>query len=220
MAGFCCWFYYKVITMSNYLPDSLIPEQKEGAQSNTESFVEFDNLKKALHAYSLVKQRLLNVNRWKSLAGDGTANFQLIDSNGNDPHRMAKVGDYFQIDIPGPGSESGEGSDWVQIEDVKEVEENERQAIAIRVRPAANPLNSDPNTAHFFSGSSTSTFIVWREQNSVSAAVFGRNESPNTDNKNWTDKLRNTVVALGAMTGLAKLQWKSLVDGLLRIDKE
>lgn len=206
--------------MNNYLPDSLIPEQNEGAQSNTESFVEFDNLKKALHAYSLVKQRLLNVNQWENVAGEGTANFLLIDSNGDETHRIARVGDYFQIDIPGPGSETGEGDDWVQIEDIKEVEDGERQAIAIRVRPAANPHNSDSNTAHFFSGHATSTFIVWREQNRLSAGVFGRNELPNTDNKNWTDQLRNTVVALGAIAGLAKLQWKSLVDGLLRFDNE
>jgi hypothetical protein len=45
------------------LPDSLIPEQKEGAQSNTESVVELDNLEKALYACSVVKQRLLSVNQ-------------------------------------------------------------------------------------------------------------------------------------------------------------
>jgi len=206
--------------MNNYLTNSLIPEQNEGTQSNTESVIEFDNLQKTIHAYLLVKQRLLNVNQWKSLAGEGTANFQLIDSNGNESHHPAKVGDYFQIDVPGPGSQSGEGNDWVKIEDIKEVEQSETQAIAIRVRPVANPNNSKPNTAHFFSGSTTSSFIVWREQNSVSAGVFGRNESPNTENENWVDKLRNTVVALGAMGGLAKLQWKSLVDGLLRFDNQ
>jgi len=130
------------------------------------------------------------------------------------------VGDYFQIDIPGPGSESGVGDEWVQIEDIKEIDEGERQAIAIRVRPAVNPHNEDPNTAHFFCGNSTSTFIVLREQNSVSAGVFARNESPITDNKNWADKLRNTVVAPGARAGLAKLQWKRLADGFLRFDNE
>jgi len=61
--------------MSNCLPDSLIPEQKEGAQSNTESVVELDNLEKALYAYSVVKQRLLSMNQWESLAGKGTADF-------------------------------------------------------------------------------------------------------------------------------------------------
>jgi len=49
----------------------------------------------------------------------------------------------------------------------------------------------------------------------VFAEVNGRNEQPNTDAENLIDKARNIAVAAGAMLGFSKVQWKSLVDGLV-----
>jgi hypothetical protein len=45
--------------------------------------------------------------------------------------------------------------------------------------------------------------------------VYGRNEKPNTKAETAVDKARNTAVATGAISGFAKLQWKSLVNGLV-----
>jgi hypothetical protein len=70
--------------------------------------------------------------------------------------------------------------------------------------------------AHFFTEEATSNFMVKRVGNKVSAEVHGRNEKPNTEAEKLVDKARNTAVATGAVTGFAKLQWKSLVNGLIK----
>jgi hypothetical protein len=48
-------------------------------------------------------------------------------------------------------------------------------------------------------------------------AVYGRNEKPNLDTEKLADKLRNAAVAAGAITAFSKLQWKSLVNGLVAL---
>ena len=84
--------------------------------------------------------------------------------------------------------------------------------------PAASPsvtLNTKNDIAHFFSDEATSSFVVKREKNRVIAGVYGRNEKPNTDSETLTDSIRNTAMAAGALSGFSKIQWKSLVAGLL-----
>jgi hypothetical protein len=56
---------------------------------------------------------------------------------------------------------------------------------------------------------------VKRTGKTVSAAVHGRNETPNNADVGLHDKIRNTIVALSARIGLAGPQWKKLVNGFL-----
>jgi len=125
------------------------------------------------------------------------------------------LGDHFKINIPLLGNIGGEGYDWVQVEAIDNHSEKNREAIAIRVRPANDPSNTKEEITHFFSDEASSTFSVIRTDNAVTASVQGRNEKPNTDAGNVMDKIRNTIVATGAMMGLNKPQWKSLARGLL-----
>lgn len=189
----------------------LVPEQNEGIATNTESSAELATEQEAIAFLSEVKKRLLHVNGWHGIAGNATADFQLTDAEGNDVDRTAKVGDHFRIGIPAPGSQTGEGQDWVRIEAIDE----EADCLAIQVRPCTNPLNSQQDVAHFFSDSATSSFIVKRSGTLVTAGVYGRNEKPNTGAEKLVDKIRNTAVAIGAITGFSKLQWKSLVNALV-----
>ncbi|MBE7169285.1 MAG: hypothetical protein INR73_01780 [Williamsia sp.] len=202
--------------MKTNQPEDLIPEHKEGAKTNTESDAEFKSETEASRFYQMVRERLLDVNHWNKWAGEATARFQLRDAAGNKVNRLAQQGDYFQIDIPGPDGEKED--DWVRIEAIEEGEEGGGQMTAIRVRPAENPLSSKGETAHFFDAAATSTFVAKREGCKVIAGVYGRNEKPNTERENLGDKIRNAVVALGAMLGFSKLQWKSLVTGLVSKD--
>ena len=165
--------------------------------------------------YQEVKDRLLNVNQWQSYAGKASAAFVLCDEGGNPVERLPRKGDHFRIDIPGPGPVSGDGYDWVQIEAMEEMETPEREQITIRVRPATSPKNEKSDVAHFFSAEATSNFLVQRDGNTVTAAVLGRNEKPNTEADTIIDKARNTAVATGAVTAFSKLQWTSLVKGLI-----
>lgn len=194
----------------------IIPEQEGGVQTNTESAAELPSAEKAKDFYRIVKQRLLHVNNWHEIAGKLTADFQLTDEQGDEVKRSAEKGDHFRIDIPGPGPATGDGYDWVQIEEIEEKETEDEDYISIRVRPATNPKNDHPDVAHFFSDEATSCFIVKREGQKVTAGVYGRNEKPNTGAEKLVDKARNTAIASGAITGFSKLQWKSLVNGLVK----
>lgn len=195
--------------------DERIPEHHAGVQTNTESSTELDNTDQAIQLYHTARSRLLNVNQWHELAGSASAQFQLMNAQGNAVQRTAQKGDYFRIDIPGPGNQSGEGDDWVQIESIEEGNKNGEDFTAITVRPSSPPVNDSENVAHFFSEESTSTFMVRRADKKVIAGVYGRNEKPNTETNNIIDKIRNLVIASGAISGFSKVQWKSLVKGMV-----
>ena len=202
--------------MSEKNSEEAIPQQQSGIQTNTETSLELTSEKDARSFYQKVKERLLEVNSWHHYAGALTAGFQLTDKHGNEVSRPAEKEDHFKIDIPGPGPVTGDGFDWVQVEAIEEKEEGEEQSITMRVRPATNPNNDRNDVAHFFSEDATSCFMVKRQNNTVTAAVYGRNEKPNTHTETLSDKARNAAIAGGAITGFSKLQWKSLVNGLVK----
>jgi hypothetical protein len=147
--------------MSNYI----VPPQNGGVQTNTESWVELQNEEEAKNCFAKVKSRLLSINEWQHYAGNTTANFQLNDQNGNPVNRSPQKGDHFKIDIPAPGKKTGQGYDWVQVEDIEE----KKDYVGIRVRPATDPTKDGNDVAHFFSDESTSTFVAKREGKKITA---------------------------------------------------
>lgn len=194
---------------------STVPPNENGASSDTSHEVTLTDVAAAEVFFQTVRQRLLDVNRWHELAGKGSAEFQLVDAGGKPAHRAVRVGDFFKIDIPGPGTVAGEGYDWVRVEAIDQTKSDDGEMMAIRVRPANDPNRGAADIAHFFSDEATSTFSVIRLNKTIKAVVQGRNEKPNTQTGNVVDKVRNTVIAAGAMMGLNKPQWRSLVKGLL-----
>lgn len=192
--------------------ESILPENTTGIQTNTESSAEYDTEEEARKNFPLVMDKLFRVNEWHTLAGSSSADFQLRDKEGNEAERWVQAGDFISIDVPGPGSDTGEGHDWVEVEEINQ----QGDSVEMRVRPASNPRNERKDTAHFFSEEATSTFMVKREGRKITAGVYGRNEKPNTAAEKITDAIRNTAVALGAISGFAKIQWKGLVNGLVR----
>jgi hypothetical protein len=141
-----------------------------------------------------------------------------MNTNGEKLNRLAQPGDFIRIDIPGPGSATGEGYDWVRIESIDDQPNpgSDHESVVLQVRPASNPQNSDADIAHFFNNSATSTFMVERKSLRVTASIHGRNEVPNTDVERTVDKMRNSVVATAATSGFAALHWSLLVKGILR----
>jgi hypothetical protein len=146
-----------------------------------------------------------------------SATFQLTDQYGKEVNRTAEKGDYFKINIPAPGSVEGHGFDWVNIEAIEDISnpDGDIERVALRVRPASNPREKGENVAHFFSEDSTSSFIIERLGNQLKAAVYGRNETPNTSTSNLIDKVRNVIVGVTAILGFSNIQWKNLVKGLI-----
>jgi hypothetical protein len=196
--------------------ETLIPFQYTGKESNTTHSVEANNNHEAQNIFLAGRKNLLNVNNWHKLAGAASATFQLVDKTGNEVNRNVQVGDYFKINIPGPGTKNGQGYDWVRVEEVEEqIKHNFHVWVAIKVRPASSPTDSQQHTAHFFSNEATSSFVVERRGLIVTASVYGKNEKPNTYSDGLLTTLRNTLIAVIAMLGLNKPQWRSLVKGIL-----
>lgn len=198
-----------------------VPPQHTGAKSDIEHSVTLKTVDHAKSLFSLARKRLLDMSNWDKISDVSIAQFQLTTMRGKEVFRNAQRGDKLRISIPAPNTETGDGFDWVEVEEIRETNENtETESIAIRVRPCASPLNQSLNTAHFFTSDATSSFVVMRRGTTVKAEVHGRNEKPNTgESTNLFDKARNAAVAIGALVGMNKPQWNALVKGLLKTDR-
>jgi hypothetical protein len=196
----------------------LIPEQRQGKAITAEAKTTFPDAAQARVFYEEAKKRLLYVNNWRNILGKDGADFQLTNEKGNEVDRLAQKGDHFRIDIMGPGSKAGEGYDWVRVEDIKEVNTEDVDSIAIQVRPSSNPQTPNSNVAHFYAEKSTSTFVVTREGKNITASIYDRNIKANEETKEPLDKLRNAAVGLGAKHGFSKMQWQELADALVEVE--
>ena len=195
----------------------IVPDQRTGKAIDAESSVLMQNETSAKAFFEIVKNRLQYVNDWHKLTGDLSARFQLVNKEGVHVYRRALEGDYLKIDIPGPGNKTGRGYDWVQIEAIEDTSFADVERFGFRVRPAENPQSHRHDIAHFYSHESTSTFIVTRDGNRITAAISDRNTKPNKDAAFATDKLRDAVVGAVAAITFSKIQWKGLTDGLVRM---
>lgn len=204
---------------SNTLGRGHIPLQFKGSEMNAVEEAVMDSEEKAIAFFELVKKRLLDVNRWGELAELPMSTFRLTDKEGKEIAGSAKEGLYFKIDIPGPGTKTGDGFDWVFIESIQSEKYPDQEYLSMRVRPVANPSGERTDTAHFLENDATSTFQVKRIGNTLYAEEHGRNEVPNTKTENTMDNIRNTMVGWSAKLGMSYPQWKSLVKGLLHQDK-
>lgn len=205
--------------MADSKKTSLVPEQQTGKAIDAVSAVKLSNEEMAKEFFKIVKSRLQDVNNWGKIAGNLSASFQLVDNDGIEIQRSAQKGDYFKIDIPGPGNKTGEGYDWVQIEDIQSISLPDMEHFGFRVRPTDNPQSNRQDIAHFYSRESTSTFTVTRKGNKVTAGIYDRNTKPNKDANFTADKIRDAVVGTAGVISLSRIQWKNLTDGLLNIEQ-
>jgi hypothetical protein len=195
--------------------ESLVPEQEVGLQKDIVASVNCRSKFAARDLFHLARLRLFNVNAWGEISKGISSEFLLHDNNGEPVQRSAIKGDYFRIDLPGPGNVTGGGYDWVQVASIEDHQESDTEWALIQVHPACNPLNNIPDTAHFLEKRASSTFLVRREGSLVRAEIYGRNEVANMKSDSTLDKIRNAVIAVGAWTGLSDIQWHNLAAGLV-----
>lgn len=193
-----------------------VPGQHRGDSVTAESSRTFDDVTAAKAFFFQAEAKLLDINQWHDQASEALARFILTDPAGNPATGPAKQGLLIKIDIPGPGSESGGGYDWVKIEEIKRADAADVQSTALRVRPIAAPGSEADEPTHFYDEKSTSTFTLTREQTTVTAAIYDRNINPNTEADSLLDKVRNAITGLVGEKVFSKIQWQSLADGLLK----
>ncbi len=194
----------------------LIPANEVGKALDLESFVEENSPEEAINTFDRACKRLLNPPVWHELSGNFSAAFKLATANGAEANRLAQVNDYLKIDVPGPGPSAGGGYDWVKVENISgNADPSADQSFGLILAATPNPDKPEKGIAHFFGDGATSTFIVKRIGNKVISSYHGRNELPNTKNASFPDKIRNSLIAAGALSGISELQWKALISGLL-----
>lgn len=194
----------------------VIPRQRTGKSISVEESIEFESTAAAKDFFRVVKNRLLEINNWENLAGFGSASFQLVNSSGQEVDRPVQQGDFFKIDIPGPGPITGDGYDWVKVEELSETSDGEIENIGICVRPTLNPLDFREDIAHFYSSGSSSSFTATRECNKITVGIYDRNVEPNKSAETLIDKVRDAVVSAAAATAFSRIQWKRLAKGILK----
>jgi SpoIIAA-like len=193
--------------------EKLLPAQVKGTATTTTGQVVAATTEDAQIIFERASERLQDVNQWAETCG-ASSSFQLTDDQGAPLQGWANIEDFIRIDLPGPGGREGEGYDWVQVEKI----EPSGEIFLVQVRPSRNPcIKNSTEIAHFLESSATRTFIIERKGVVVTASVYGRNEVPNSRKTASTiDKWRNAAVgSVGAM-GLSKIQWRTLVEGLLK----
>ncbi len=203
-------------TAEDYTMKNIIPEHIEGKKLDCFESIEFSNTEEARHFYGIAQLRLLDIRNWAHITEIPSATFCLVDDQSNELTRPAEVDDFIRIDIPGPGLPSSKGYDWVRVEDITKESTDDYQRTVLTLRPTPDPINDNPDTAHFFKAVATSTILVEQRNNSVLAHYAGRNEVVNTENHSFTDNLRNFLVGISAKIGASFPQWKALVAGLVK----
>ncbi len=204
--------------MEKTFAHQFIPENTTGKALDLIETVTESSLEEAVATFKRASSRLQNPPLWHQLSGaELSANFELKDGDDTSPQRLVNVNDFIRIDIPGPGPVAGNGYDWVQVKALsKNVAGDADESLGLMLAAVAHPQKKSLNVAHFFREGATSSFIIKRTGKTVTASYHGRNEQPNTVDVGVADKLRNAVVAAGAMSGLSKLQWTALIKGFLK----
>jgi len=199
-----------------------LPEQQTGRQTDFTHEKVYYTLESAHVAFRAACGRLLSVDKWHEYAGAGSAKFTLTNNLGDELFGLAAEGFYFSIDLPAPGSDAGDGLEWVMIERIatEGSADTAEEYLLMTVRPVPDPKRADPEIAHFYEDVSTNTLIIRRDGRNLTAGAHGRNETPNNEDVDLHDKIRNTAIALMARAGLAGPQWKKLVKGLIEYEEE
>lgn len=200
----------------------MVPPQHTGKPIDAKTSLEVLPMEEAKAFFDLAKTRLQRVSAWHTLAGKLLAEFSLMDPEGNAVDREPQPGDYLRIDIPGPGSPSAGGYDWVRVEEVENKHDGDTETYGFRVRPAQAPKSSSApgEVAHFYAPEATSTFLVSRNGSQLRAEIFDRNIKPNNDSDSAVDKLRDSVVGAFGAAAFSKIQWQRLTEGLLAEDDQ
>lgn len=194
-----------------------IPPQREGVQADIIEMEIASDPQEAKLLFLKARERLFDIAHWEAISEGLSASFLLTDASGIRKEDFPEPGDHIRINIPGPGSEAGKGYDWVRVELVEDKRSGatDEEWSVMKVRPSEDPTNRE-GVAHFLENQATSSFVIRRKDNTVSAEVHGRNEKPNTGAKKLTDKIRNALVGTAAAAGVGKIQWQKLAKGLLK----
>lgn len=195
---------------------SNIPEQVVGKSLDYSRELILPNDTMAYNRYREIVKKLIDINAWQQIAVGLSAEFVIVNEKKEVQMRRVKKNDFIRIDIPGPGTPSAGGYDYVKVTSFDQYDHQNKRKTFLSLQPSPDPSTLGDDAAHFFKKYTSSNIVIKQEGNSVSLHYAGRNEVINTETGNVLDNVRNFLVGLGAKLGASYPQWKALIDGLAK----
>ena len=185
-----------------------ILQQRAANGLNVESSVVALTPRHATELFSNAVQRLLDIRKWHTLPCSLLTELKLTDHSGLQVDRQIHEDDYFIVK-----GENG-GEEWIKIERVffQCDPQGPREALTVRARPSLSPLTAEEGPIR-----PSNTFKVMRHGLNISVTVYGKNDeeaNSNSDAETNDDGARPDST-VGAIPGVARVQWRSLVNGIL-----
>lgn len=186
--------------------------QRLGTAIDAEASAVLSTEKTAIVFFELVRNRLEHVNSWPIIAGNLSAEFQIVNKEGLEVFRKAHEGDYLRIDITASGVRPGNGFDWVRIEYLDDMDQHR---FGFCMRPATHPGSHRHAGARFYHGDSTSSFVVFRAGRRVTVKISDRTLQRADEEKNQVERFRKEGVAWTGRKRFSAIHWQALAEGLV-----
>src|SRR5688572_1344618 len=153
-----------------------VPEQTQGKSVDLEESLEVNSIDEAKELFQVARTRLLHPSKWHELAGNLSAFFKTDEKSSV---KEIKENDHLAIDLPAPKSSAGDGHDWVRVQSIiPDADPDADESLAVTLETSVNPHQAEEGVAHFFNEGATSSFILKRRGNKLTASYHGRNEIP------------------------------------------
>ncbi len=187
-----------------------VPSQLKGGSHDTETKKILDNSELLNSEFQRIQKKFLDINSWSEYFEKGLPKFELHNSDGTPIQRSPQIGDYIKILL---NTHSPKNYIWVRID---MIDYTNPDSLMIQIRPSTVPGQQFAGRIiHFFSSTSTSTFILSKGKDYIKAAVYGRNETANS-NANFINSIKNIFISLSSKLGSSKINWKNFTDGILK----
>jgi len=186
--------------------ETQILQQRAAYGLNVESSIMALSHEHAVDLFSKAMYRLLNINKWHTLPCSLLSELKLTDDRGLNVDRQVRENDYFVVN-----NKNGNG-EWVKVERVflQCDPSGPREVLTIRARPSCNPLVADEEAIR-----PSNTFKVTRQGLNITASVCGKNEVDVPTKSSVAIEAERPDLTVGAIPGVARVQWRSLVNGIL-----
>jgi hypothetical protein len=190
-----------------------ILQQRAASSLNVESSIVALSQEHATELFNEATHRLLHINKWHTLPCSLLTELRLKDDKGFEVDRQVRENDYVVFNNP-----NGDG-EWVKVERVflQCDPSGPREMLTMRARPTSNPQleGEDPIRP-------SNTFKVTRQGLNITVSVHGKNDAAKHEDDNsfvsyWAagQETKRPDLTVGAIPGIARVQWRSLVHGIL-----
>ena len=154
-------------------------------------------------------ERLLNVTKWHTLPCSLLPALRLTDEAGHNIERQARQNDYLVFN-----SFEGREGDWVKVEKLQfETNQDDSiESVEMCARPSRSPIEELIHYEDSYSPSNT--IKVFRKGLNVTVAVHGHHEQGDVPGS-LHDLESGDSRPSAALPGIARVQWRSLVNCIL-----